>query len=536
MTDLSIPPALVCFSLRLLAVLLSVIVKTSILLVLAFALQRIMKNASPRLRHALWLSSIFGCLLILVLSLAGPLFQVAPRPSNAAGPVAALSSALLPSSGSFLVQRDLPLVDTLVWRETVIRGIWPGLWPPLLLSFLAAGALWGWLQMLRGRIRLAARERQGRSSRAWGYDRSLRELSRLVGIRREIRVMECAGALTPLTHGILRPVIILPPALRAWPADRVRSVLLHELCHVKRGDSVTMAVAYWICSFLWFVPFIWPAYSRLHVEQEKECDAAVVRSGVLRQSYAACVLDAAQLCREPALLAGLSFSGRRKKVLEDRIRAIVRGGKNMKKGGALFMVSVFLLAATVFLSAAGTEGKGKVLMLLRDGNAEAADFMLSQEAAVMKLTLENAGYLVVVATLSGGPAQGSSMSLKADMKMADVQAADYMGFIVPCMAAGESPIPAESVAILKRALAAKKPIAAQNSAVLILNQAGGTRGKRFAIEADLASAVKDGTYGGIGVVRDGNLVTSGTCPLMAAQLGKPDGTAQLARDFIALLN
>jgi putative intracellular protease/amidase len=91
------------------------------------------------------------------------------------------------------------------------------------------------------------------------------------------------------------------------------------------------------------------------------------------------------------------------------------------------------------------------------------------------------------------------------------------------------------VAIVKKAVALKKPIAAQNSAVMILYQAGGTRGKRFAVEADLASAVKDGTYGGIGVVRDGNLVTSGTCPLMAIQLGKPDGTPELMREIIALM-
>jgi putative intracellular protease/amidase len=207
----------------------------------------------------------------------------------------------------------------------------------------------------------------------------------------------------------------------------------------------------------------------------------------------------------------------------------------MKKGLAVFGFGVILLAAGVLLGAAGTEGKAKVLMVLRNGDAEAADFMLSQEAAVMKLVLEDAGYPVVVATVDGQPAKGSSLTLKADVKMADVQVADYTGFIVPCMAAGTSPIPVESVALLKKAMAAKKPVAAQNSAVLILNQAGATRGRKFAFEDDLASAVKEGVYSGIGIVQDGNLVTSGTCPLMAMQLSKPDGTQELTRKLIALI-
>jgi hypothetical protein len=39
------------------------------------------------------------------------------------------------------------------------------------------------------------------------------------------------------------------------------------------------------------------------------------------------------------------------------------------------------------------------------------------------------------------------------------------------------------VALVKKAVAAKKPIAAQNRAILILDQAGGTRGSKFAIES-----------------------------------------------------
>lgn len=130
MTNPVIPAALVCFSLRLLSVILSVLAKTMILLVVAFVLQWIMRNASPKLRHGLWLSAIFCCLLVLGLSLRGPLYQVGPRPSNGAvSPLSALTSALVPAAGSFAVGRDLPPIASVVWRPTLMPTLWPSLWP-----------------------------------------------------------------------------------------------------------------------------------------------------------------------------------------------------------------------------------------------------------------------------------------------------------------------------------------------------------------------------------------------------------------------
>ena len=38
---------------------------------------------------------------------------------------------------------------------------------------------------------------------------------------------------------------------------------------------------------------------------------------------------------------------------------------------------------------------------------------------------------------------------------------------------------------------------------------------------------KCGIYSGRGVVQDGNIMTSGTCPMMAKMTGYKDGTAEL---------
>lgn len=43
---------------------------------------------------------------------------------------------------------------------------------------------------------------------------------------------------------------------------------------------------------------------------------------------------------------------------------------------------------------------------------------------------------------------------------------------------------------------------------------------------------KDGIYGGTGVVRDGGIVTPGTCPSRARLTGRADGTAELTQKLI----
>jgi ketosteroid isomerase-like protein len=110
------------------------------------------------------------------------------------------------------------------------------------------------------------------------------------------------------------------------------------------------------------------------MEQEKACDAAVIESGVKRHAYAECILGAAQFCREPVLLAGLSFAGRRKRILKDRIQSIIRGGESMKKGVVLFGFAALLLGAVVLLSAAGNDtGKKYGRLYLTEYQVKTAD-------------------------------------------------------------------------------------------------------------------------------------------------------------------
>jgi putative intracellular protease/amidase len=97
-------------------------------------------------------------------------------------------------------------------------------------------------------------------------------------------------------------------------------------------------------------------------------------------------------------------------------------------------------------------------------------------------------------------------------------------------------VPSEALAIVEKAVADNKPILAARGSVAVLARAGGLAGKdyAFAREVDVKerSEFAGGNYVGTGVVRDGNISTSGVCPLAARSLELPDGTEEVTRHFI----
>ena len=178
--------------------------------------------------------------------------------------------------------------------------------------------------------------------------------------------------------------------------------------------------------------------------------------------------------------------------------------------------------------------KGKVLVIAEEKSSDMG-FMLANELTPMVNMLEKAGYKVVTASVSGGLLSGGSVSatLKPDLKLADVKVDDYAGVMVPCLAKS-TPDPApQAVEIVRQAVEQGKPVAAQFGGVLTLSAAGVLDGKRFAYPESGKSLVSTkATYAGEGVVQDGKIATSGSCPMMTKMMGKPDGTAGLTQKLI----
>lgn len=191
-------------------------------------------------------------------------------------------------------------------------------------------------------------------------------------------------------------------------------------------------------------------------------------------------------------------------------------------------VLVVMMLSILFVSCAkNTPG---VLLFIRSGSAD-LEFMLIREVGVMKDVLERSGFHVVVATLDGLPLSAGAIKMSPDLKSSDVNVADYAGFILPCMAAGTvgaANISPESVALVRKAISAGKPVAAQFGSVYALAQSGVLKGKKYAYSIEQQdSRFTEAIYSGTGVVSDGLLLTSGICPYMGRASKLKDGTEQL---------
>ncbi len=216
----------------------------------------------------------------------------------------------------------------------------------------------------------------------------------------------------------------------------------------------------------------------------------------------------------------------------------------MKK---VWIASLIIIISVVCGTLAMGQSKPQVLMIPREGKSIDLDLMLSKEVGVMTSLLEKAGFKVVVATVKGEPIKGSAITLTPNVKLADVKVVDYAGFIMPCMGHGffpGPPVAPEAMAIVKQALKDGKPVAAQLGSVYVLAQAGVLVGKRYAFIADPLDPppgnAKDdrfngALYAGDAVVQDGNIITSGCCPLAANSYGGVDRTTELTQTLVARL-
>src|SRR6185369_5567381 len=109
--------------------------------------------------------------------------------------------------------------------------------------------------------------------------------------------------------GTLRPKILLPAEARTWTDERRRIVLLHELAHVARRDSLGRAAATIVCALYWFHPASWYAARRMRLEQEHACDDLVLSLGAKAHAYARDLLEVAGSPRRRSSARFMAGSG-----------------------------------------------------------------------------------------------------------------------------------------------------------------------------------------------------------------------------------
>ncbi len=110
-------------------------------------------------------------------------------------------------------------------------------------------------------------------------------------------------------YGIFRPRIIAKRAfLDTLSEDELVSAYQHEISHWIRRDNLWQLLTEVVTAVFWFHPLVWFIRNRLSLETVKACDETDLGFGKSADSYAHCLLKAAEFSHEENQFGAIALS------------------------------------------------------------------------------------------------------------------------------------------------------------------------------------------------------------------------------------
>jgi beta-lactamase regulating signal transducer with metallopeptidase domain/beta-lactamase class D len=322
--------------------LLDATLKSSLLLLAALILLALLRKSSAALRHAILAGALCITLILPALCWFAPRWSLLPSwlsvkeipvvwfASSPTKPKQETQDTALTKPQSQVMQNvDQPVRATPVIRKTVE--------PTATLRLRAASTLrvWGVVSMalmffaLACGYRLRMRKRHSHIVTSGPLFDCMEHSKRELAYAGKIALCLDLGSQMPSCWGVRQPTIMLPSESETWSKQRLRSVMLHEVAHIKRHDPLFLMIAFTALSLQWFNPLFWLAWRTIRKEQERACDDLVLTHGVKSSEYAEDMLEIAQsFCVSTSLPMQLNMA--RNSDMESRIDEILDENRQRK--------------------------------------------------------------------------------------------------------------------------------------------------------------------------------------------------------------
>jgi beta-lactamase regulating signal transducer with metallopeptidase domain len=354
------------------------LIKVTVVLIAGGVFAVAAANAPAARRHLVWLLTVCAALLMPVLCVLLPAWRVLPMHAGTdeavrTAPIVNLEQSLPHTSNT--VDTNAPASPRSTVTATPSRA---SLGPPLRPSpatpgvriaradsprpehLLALSVLLIWSAgcvLLLARLafswimlwRLAARA----SRVVPGPLADLLARSRAqLNLRRQVILRMGGRHGMPMTWGVIRPVVLLPPEAEGWPVNRLRFALLHELAHVRRLDALAHLITRFACAVYWFHPLIWVAAAGLRREQERSADDRVLSLTTRGPDYASFLLDLAAGRGSHGAGPSAAIAMARPTALEGRLRAILDAGRRREPLSLRAVLAAVAVAAALVMPVA----------------------------------------------------------------------------------------------------------------------------------------------------------------------------------------
>jgi beta-lactamase regulating signal transducer with metallopeptidase domain len=220
----------------------------------------------------------------------------------------------------------------------------------LWLSVASLAAAWMWHRYRRVRAYCARGVRASDDLLALAAGAAAR-----LGLKRVPTVVVHDEIAVPAAIGIRDSLLVLPGTLaRSGSRQDIEHVLLHELAHIRRRDTLKAALSVAIQILYWFHPLVWIVRARMAALREIACDREVARVAHSRDEYRRTLIRLARPLAMPSssLVAGARLFARRSDLLTrlDLLARPLRSSSRWARA-CLFATGAMAMSVLVFVEA-----------------------------------------------------------------------------------------------------------------------------------------------------------------------------------------
>ena len=329
--------------------LLVLVLRSTVILLVALGLLWLMRRSSAASRHRLLTITAVSLLALPALPEVLPRLHVpfAPLPIVTAFPATAVvlgeSSRSSPEPGAAHVAAPAAAPVTAPKPHGVAAPEAFG---------LAAVVAWllGVVAALVGLGRALLRERRllaGSRPLEGPWRDALDEARRTLAFARPVRLLTSDAIEAPLSAGWSRPAVLLPPSAEGWPEDARRMVVQHELVHLTRRDGLRRLAWRLAAALYWFHPLARIAERQARLVGEHACDEEVVRLGTRPSLYARRLLEIAEALRGRPVVFASALTMVERSQLERRVVMILGDSRATGRGRVVAVAGLAILGSTV---------------------------------------------------------------------------------------------------------------------------------------------------------------------------------------------
>jgi len=227
-------------------------------------------------------------------------------------------------------------------------------WVNLSLFIWLAGVLY---VLTKNGIRMAVFKRQAMSQEECLDGEILKIVDKYrkeLNISGWVRIKECKYTRIPVIMGAVHPVMLMPAGiLKTMDKKSISMIILHEMCHIKLGDTFKNNLWLIAKALNWYNPLAWIGYKAFLDDTEKACDAAVLSyiESSQRADYLDALLAAAKLVvpfrNAPAVLC---FAGDKSK-LRKRVETMIKNKKPKMSVNIIAALLIAILSLACFTTA-----------------------------------------------------------------------------------------------------------------------------------------------------------------------------------------